>query len=84
MGRGRCNCGSGSGDVNFSNAGNVDLTGDGSVPNPFVLDIDFVQLIADLGAVLTGSQCGSTQVVGVSGGTLRLINLPPARCKRFV
>lgn len=84
MGRGRCNCGSGSGDVNFSNAGNVDLTGDGSVPNPYVLDIDFAQLIADLGAVLQGSQCGSTRVIGVSGGTLRLIDLPPNRCKRFV
>lgn len=84
MGRGRCGCGGGSGDTTFSNEGNVDLTGDGSVLNPFVFDIDTAQLIADLGAVLQGSQCGSTRVIGVSGGTLRLIDLPPARCKRLL
>lgn len=84
MGRGRCNCGSGSGDINFSNAGNVDLSGDGSVPNPYVFDLDPVQLIADLGAVITASQCDGVRVIGVAGGTLRLIDLPRNSCKRFV
>jgi hypothetical protein len=86
MGRGRCNCGGGSGgDLFFSNDGNVIFSGDGSLSNPITADVDFPQLVSDLGAHLTATDCPTvTTVLGVSGGTVRLIDLPTGRCRKML